>query len=56
MLIKVVMKLMAEEKQPKHSVRYQFENGDGGLDTIYLKRSHLPSPPPQQISIRIEAE
>lgn len=56
MMIKVKMRLMAEEKQPKHSVRYQFEAGDGGLDTLYLKRSHLPSPPPQTLNIRIETE
>lgn len=56
MLIKVNMKLMAEDKQPKHSVRYQFDGGDGGLDTLYLKRSHLPSPPPTNITVRVETE
>lgn len=56
MLIKVDMRLMPEDKQPVHSARYEFENGDGGLATLYLKRSHLPSPTPSKISVRIETK
>lgn len=55
MLIKLRMKKMVEDKQPKHSVRYQFDGGDGGCDTLYLKRSYLPDPPPENLLVRIES-
>jgi hypothetical protein len=44
-----------DEADPKkHSIRYNAKGGDAAIESIYVKRSHLPKDYPQKIKITIE--
>lgn len=54
MLLKIKMELLADDRQPKNSYRYGFKAGDGGLESIYIKRSAFKEKPPQTITVIID--
>lgn len=55
-LMRVKMELMPEERQPKHSYRYGFKDGDAGVDSIYIKRTAFKGKAPQTIMVEIRED
>lgn len=55
MHLKIDLKLLPADAQPKNSWRYGFHKGDSGVESIYIRKNALPSPPPKEITISIKA-
>ena len=53
MQITVPMKINSEKK---HSVRYDAVNGDAAITFVYVMKSSLKTPYPQNINVTIEME
>lgn len=55
MHLKIDLKLLPADKQPKNSWRYGFHRGDSGVESVYIRQNALPSPPPKIITISIKS-
>jgi hypothetical protein len=51
MQIRVPMKINSEKK---HSVRYDALDKEAGVQSVYVMRSSLPNPIPQEIVVKVE--
>lgn len=56
MHLKLDMKLLPAEVQPKNSWRYSFQKGDSGVESIYIRKVATPNPPPKVITVTIKSE
>lgn len=53
MLMLIDMRLLDPDKQPKHSWRYGYEKGDGGVESVYIKKTALSDPPPEVLCLSL---
>lgn len=56
MHLKIEMVLLPPEVQPKHSWRYMRDGGGHGVETIYIKKAQMPTPPPKKIVVHVKSE
>lgn len=54
MLMRIKLELMPEERQPKHSYRYGFKDGDAGIESIYIKRTAFKGKAPKTIMVTVD--
>lgn len=53
-LLRIKLTLLPEDRQPKHSHRYGFTDGDAGVESIYIKRSAFKGKAPTAIMVEIK--
>lgn len=53
-LLRIKMTLLPEDRQPKHSHRYGFDNGDAGVESVYIKRTAFKGKPPKSIMVTVD--
>lgn len=56
MHLKLDMKLLPADVQPKNSWRYGFQKGDSGVESIYIRKGAMPNPPPKVVTVTIKSE